>query len=86
MIRCILVMLMLCDSSSCFICSSVMLTWMPLITSTFAVVSGGGVEPCFRASLQVNCALLKESSGHGESRVLSEGMSDGKMRILPLRI
>ena len=53
------------------------------MTSTLDGVSAGGVEPCLRASLQVNCALLKESSGHGESRVLSEWMSEGKMRILP---
>ena len=40
-------------------------------------------EPCFRASLQVKFVLLKESSGHGESRVLREWMSLGKMRMLP---
>lgn len=53
------------------------------MTSSLIGVSGGGVEPCLRANLQVNCALLKASSGHGESRVLREGMSLGKMRMLP---
>lgn len=53
------------------------------MTSSFIGVSDGGVEPCLRANLQVNCALLNASSGQGESRVLREGMSLGKMRMLP---
>lgn len=56
------------------------------MTRTFDGMSGGVVDPCFRASLQVNLALLNEFSGHGESRVLSDCMSDGKMRRLPLRM
>ena len=56
------------------------------MTKTFDGMSGGVVDPCFGASLQVNRALLNDFSGHGESRVLSDCMSDGKMRRLLLRI
>ena len=56
------------------------------MTRTLAGVSDGEVVPCLRESLQVNCALLNESSGHGESRMLRVGMSSGKMRILPFRM
>ena len=53
------------------------------MTSSFVGVSDGGIELCLRASLQVKCAPLNAPSGHGESREFREGMSLGKMRILP---
>lgn len=86
MIRCILVMLMPCFSNSCLTCSSVALVCIPLMTSSLDGALEQGLVLCFRASLQVICAPLNVSSGHGESRLLREWMSLGKIRILPFRM
>ncbi len=56
------------------------------MTNAFVSVSVWSGVPGFLASLHVNFAPLNAPSGQGESRVLREGISLGKMRILPFRM